>query len=89
MSVDAEAAAQEQVEAIATELNAIWLRLRHIHDSLPVSPDEGLMLVGEAEVDVSTEVRSTIECVLNDHIEPAIRTLQAAASFQPASVAKA
>jgi len=90
MSSEVETVAQEQVQVIATvELEAIRLRLRSIHDSLPVSPKEALMLLGEAEIDISTEVRSTIECVLNDHIEPAIRTLMEVASFRPASEAEA
>jgi hypothetical protein len=41
------------------------------------------MLLGEEEMDVSTEIRSTIECVLKDSMEPAIRDLAAAASYQP------
>jgi hypothetical protein len=34
-------------------------------------------------MDVSTEVRSVIECVLNDSLHPAIRDLAAAASYRP------
>jgi hypothetical protein len=41
------------------------------------------MLVGEEEMDFPTEVRSVIECVLNDNLRPAIRDLAVAASFQP------
>ena len=44
------------------------------------------MLLGEAEMDVATEVRSVIECVLNDSIEPAIRDLAAAASYRQGKV---
>jgi hypothetical protein len=88
MSLEVETAAQAQVLIIATDLEAILNRLRRIHDSLPVAPEEGLMLLGEAKIDVSTEVRAAIECVLRDSIEPAIRSLKAAASFQPAAVPK-
>ena len=41
------------------------------------------MLIGEAEMDFATEVRSVIECVLTDSLGPAIRDLAAAASCQP------
>ena len=37
------------------------------------------MLLGEQEMDVATEIRSIIECVLNDSLRPAIRDLAAAA----------
>src|SRR5947209_2291572 len=49
---------------------------------------EALMLVGEAELDVATELRSVIECVRNDRILPAIRELQAAADYRPGEGAK-
>lgn len=41
------------------------------------------MLLGEAEPDVATEVRSVIECVLADRIEPAIQALAGAAAYKP------
>ena len=41
------------------------------------------MLAGEVEMDFATEVRSVIECILNDWLRPAIRDLAAAASYQP------
>jgi hypothetical protein len=41
------------------------------------------MLLGEAELDVAAEVRSAIECVISDRLEPAIRTLREAASYRP------
>ncbi len=33
-------------------------------------------------MDVKTEVRSIIECVLNDSIQPAIRDLRVAAAYR-------
>jgi hypothetical protein len=80
---EAEAAAQEELRRIGEELDAIRSRLVEIHAKLPVSPEETAMLLGEKEMDVSTEVRSIIECVLNDSIQPAIRDLAAAASYRP------
>ena len=80
---DVEAAAQAELREIVQELDAIRGRLADIHERLPVSPDETAMLLGELELDVATEVRSVIECVLNDSLRPAIRDLAAAASYRP------
>ena len=80
---EAEAAAQAELSQIVVELDAIRDRLAEIHDRLPVPPEETAMLVGEEEMDVATEVRSVIECVLNDSLRPAIRDLAAAASYRP------
>jgi len=81
-----EAAAQAELRDIVEELDGIRRRLADIHARLPVPPEETAMLLGEAEMDVATEVRSVIECVLNDSIEPAIRDLAAAASYRQGKV---
>jgi hypothetical protein len=78
-SAEAEASAQAQLRQIATDLEAIRFRLEGVRASLPVPSSEAAMLVGELEMDISTEVRSVIECVLNDSILPAIRDLLEAA----------
>jgi hypothetical protein len=80
---EAEAGAQMELHRIVEELDSIRTRLVDLHAKLPVSPEETAMLVGEVEMDFATEVRSVIECVLNDNIQPAIRDLAAAASCQP------
>ena len=80
---EAEAAAQAELREIVGDLDAIRGRLEEIHARLPVPPEETAMLVGEREMDVSTEIRSVIECVLNDSLRPAIRDLAAAASYRP------
>ena len=59
-------------------------RLRQIHATLPVSPWEVAMLLGEADADVAMELRSAIECVIPDRLEPAIQALREAASYRPA-----
>ncbi len=74
-----EADAQRQVRAIAAELEALRFRLLGVRASLRVPPMEAVMLAGEMDMDVATEVRSVIECVVNDCIDSAIRDLQAAA----------
>jgi hypothetical protein len=80
---DSEAAAQAELRTLVEELDAIRSRLVAIHARLPVPLEETAMLLGEEEMDVATEVRSVIECVLNDSLEPAIRDLAAAASYRP------
>ncbi len=80
---EAEAAAQAELQRIVEDLEAVRTRLAEIHEKLPVPVQETAMLLGEVEMDVSTEVRSVIECVLADRIEPAIRDLAAAASYRP------
>lgn len=52
-------------------------------DSLPVSPREDVMLLGEEDADFPTEVRRTIDCVVVDLLEPLIQALQVAAEYQP------
>jgi hypothetical protein len=79
----AEASAQAELRQIVQELDAIRDRLTAVHDRLPVPPEETAMLLGEQEMDVATEIRSIIECVLNDSLRPAIRDLAAAASYRP------
>jgi len=82
---DDEAAAQEELLEAAADLEAVEARLNAIHARLPVSPREDVMLLGEEDMDVSTEIRSVIECVKNDSIQPAIRDLKAAAAYRPSS----
>jgi hypothetical protein len=74
-----EASAQTEVQTVSEELESICLRLEVISASLPVPAEEALMLVGEKDMDLSTEIRSVIECVLNDSLRPAIRDLVAVA----------
>jgi hypothetical protein len=78
-----EAAAQADLRGIVEELDGIHSRLESLHARLPVPPEETAMLMGEQEMDVSTEIRSVIECVLTDSLRPAIRDLAAAASYRP------
>jgi hypothetical protein len=73
--------AQDQLLAIAAYLEAFRLRLMGVRASLPVPATEPAMLVGEMEMDVSTEVRSVVECVVNDFINSAIRDLRSAADY--------
>jgi hypothetical protein len=78
-----EEAARAELRRIVEELDGIRARLVDLHGRLPVPAEETAMLVGEVEMDFPTEVRSVIECVLNDNLRPAIRDLAAAASYRP------
>jgi hypothetical protein len=78
---ETEAAAQAALRVIVVALEALRSRLEEVHAALPAPPQEMAMLLGEEETDVSTEVRSVIECVLADNLNPAIRDLAAAASY--------
>jgi hypothetical protein len=77
-----EAVAQEKLQKVVKDLQEIRAELADINKDLPVPPSEGMMLLGEEEMDVSTEIRSVIECVVNDSILPAIRDLAAAAAYR-------
>jgi len=78
----AEIAAQVAVREIAKELDTIRRKLLNLHDSLPPATLEAVMFAGEEDLDVTTEVRTIIECVVQDSIQPAIRDLEAAADYQ-------
>lgn len=80
---EAEAQAQAELREVVAELDALAARLESVHDRLPVTAQETAMLLGEVEMDVATEVRSVIECVVHDDLRPAIRELQAAAGYLP------
>lgn len=78
-----EEAARAALRWIVGDLDTIRGRLAELHACFSVPPEETAMLAGEVAMDFLTEVRSVIECVLNDSLQPAIRDLAAAASYQP------
>ena len=75
--------AQAKLRKTVAKMKDVRDLLRRIQEEVPVSPREEVMLLGEAEPDVATEVRSVIECVLADRIEPAIQALAEAAAYRP------
>ena len=79
---EAEAAAQAELPHIVDRLTAIRSQLRQIVESLAADPEVEASSLDEDEMDVTTEVRSIIECVLNDSIQPAIRDLRVAAAYR-------
>jgi hypothetical protein len=70
-----EAEAGAQLRDIAAELESIRLRLLGIHEGLP-APEAG------EEEEEGVTLRSVIECVLNDSLEPAIQDLRAVTAPQ-------
>jgi hypothetical protein len=68
--------ALEQVAAEVVALEAVRVRLLGIRASLPELPAENAVQADLDEVELVTEIRSVIGCVLEDSIEPAIRDLQ-------------
>jgi hypothetical protein len=76
-----EATAQEELREIADELKEIERRLRKIHQSLPAPADVETSPEIEDDKDVSTEIRSVIECVLTDSLGPAARDLETASRY--------
>jgi hypothetical protein len=71
--------AQAALTAIALDLLALEDRCREILASLPRSPDEDAMIEGRMAWDLPTELRTTIECLMEDHLRPAVESLERAA----------
>jgi hypothetical protein len=76
-----EATAQEGLREIVDELKGIERRLKAIHQSLPAPADVETAPEVEDDKDVSTEIRSVIECVLTDSLGPAARDLETASRY--------
>ena len=68
----AEAVAREELLKLAAELENIRRKALTLSESLTPPNDE-----------LSTEIRSVIRCVVQDMIEPAIRSLQCGAEHRP------
>ena len=83
MTEDEAAAAETRALEFAAEIEALAAKLRDFHGSLPVSPQEALMLLGEVDMDVATAWRSIIECLLADRLEPAALELKNFAAYRP------
>ncbi|HEV7507602.1 MAG TPA: hypothetical protein VGS07_22145 [Thermoanaerobaculia bacterium] len=75
--------AAAQVSVIASEIDTLVRRLRDVHDGLPVSSSEAVMLLDEEDLDVATALRSMIECVLTDRLEPALVEMRKWAAYKP------
>lgn len=78
------AAAEARALELAAEVEALSAKLRDFHGSIPVSPQEAVMLLGEEDMDFATALRSTIECLLADRLEPAVVELKKMGGLQAA-----
>jgi hypothetical protein len=76
-------AAREQLREIVGDLESIRFRLLGVQASLPQPVAEGTVrgfVEDIEEMDLLTEIRSVIGCVLNDCVAPAIGDLREAAT---------
>ena len=76
------AAFQKRALELAAEVEALAAKLRGFLDGIPVSPLEAVMLLGEEDMDVATALRSMIECVLVDRLQPAAVELKKWAGYK-------
>lgn len=78
--------ARRELRSTAREIAALRYRLLGILASLPPRQDE---VVAEVDMgsacDASTEMRLAVQCVLRDHLEPAIASLRTAVRFRTGS----
>ncbi|HEY2292725.1 MAG TPA: hypothetical protein VGM86_18645 [Thermoanaerobaculia bacterium] len=71
-------AAQAALRGIVRDLEAIRSRLLEEIARLKTPAQEAAPSPGEEEMDLAAELCSTLECVLHDSLQPAIRDLSAA-----------
>lgn len=67
---------QAALAAMTLDLLALEDRCREILARLPRSPNEEAMFVGEIAWDLPTELLTTIQCVLEDQLRPAVESLE-------------
>ena len=81
-------AAQAELREIVRDLEANRLRLQRILEILPPSPAETDPGAEMDQTDPETEIRTVIQCVINDSLTPAIGDLRDAAEPPPPAKAK-
>ena len=69
---------QAALSAIALDLLGVEDRCREILASLPRSPNEDAMIEGRMAWDLPTELLTTIECLMEDQLRPAVESLEQA-----------
>ena len=84
MRTEAEAVAQGQLQILARVLEMVRDYFLRIDQSLPPSPQEltGADLT-EVEPDVTSEVRRIVQCIVTDHLDPAIADALAVSTYKP------
>lgn len=75
-----------QVLEAVLDLVGLQHRLKAVADNLPRSPREDEMIEGRIPPDSPTEMRTTINAVVEDQMDLAISNLLRAAGYQPPAV---
>jgi hypothetical protein len=79
-----EAAAQEELREWTRQQSSLIHWLREIAANLPGPPLANLPLDDPDEgPSAADEIRATLQCVLADHLEPALRDVDDAARYRP------
>jgi hypothetical protein len=73
----------EQVKDIARDLENLQFRLLGVQSTLPETTAESVRLLDVDPLDDATEFHATLDCVLRDRIEPALRELRRLARKKP------
>ena len=73
--------ARKELRLILEDLKKVRSHLRDVVAALPGTLEEAMY--AEMDLDVATEVRAVVECVLTDQIGPAVRDLSAALENRP------
>lgn len=73
------AEAQAELRAIAFEMVRLEERCQEVSDTLPWPDNEAVMFVGEIAWDLPTALLTTVECMLEDLLRPAVESLERAA----------
>lgn len=81
---DAIAAARAQLRRVADNLAGLRYHLRQVAAAVPASPQETGPDDIEGDLDVPTEIRTTIFNVVEQHAGPAIDRLLDSAAYRPA-----
>lgn len=79
------AAAQERIQSIANTINTARVELLQVKKSLPALRREISVEDLDDDPSASTEMRTVIDCVICDSLDPAIRDLLDVAAYRPGS----
>ena len=69
------AEAQGELRAVADQLLAVEDRLRAVWEAVPRSPDEDEMFEGKKAWDLTTEIRTAVECV-EEELRGVVKSLE-------------
>ena len=84
----AEGVAQSALSLLTGALQGVVTDLRAVHESLRAPADTDAMAEDEISPVLTLHLRSSIECAIADHLEPAIQTLGEAAIVRSADLQK-